>query len=153
MISLLFESITSRNLQAAFFGPFKIPILLIPPPFTEKPNQEPLLSAEVFREPISLNRRKCDKSSREEHLPARRAGCMQQRQVSMWGMCKQKRPKTRIELSAVWFRLTRIRHLLWTQPKKPVVSFDNKLLLLVHFVHGNWKFNHRFILPLFCVWF
>ncbi len=32
--------ITSRNLRAAFFGPFKIPILLIPPPFYGKPKSE-----------------------------------------------------------------------------------------------------------------
>ena len=74
----------------------------------------------------------------------------------LWmAMCTKKRSKTRIELLTVWFRLTKIkswiRHLLWTQPKKPVVNFDNKLLLLVHFVHGNWKFNHGFIFPLFCV--
>ena len=49
---------------------------------------------------------------------------------------KTKQPKTRVELLAVWFNLTGISHLSGTQPKKPVVSFDNKLLLLVHFIFG-----------------
>lgn len=51
---LRYNPISSRNLQAAFFEPVKIPISLVPPPFTENPNQKPLLSDEGFRESIPI---------------------------------------------------------------------------------------------------
>ena len=49
----LFIVIPSRNLQTVQHAALRASLILIPPPFTKKLDQEPPFSAKRFREPIS----------------------------------------------------------------------------------------------------